>query len=454
MKKLQIRRTRIFLYSLIIAFKVIDMSRQKILYVVLILLLFPLGLSAQPLWGRSPIYTFNIVKGSAPTSTNTPIRTTTYASRENLDIKVVDAAFTSDTKPFRKGVPITLELSVQNKSKAAIESLSAELELPLYVHSIDKGSFSLQHIATNQKVDIPLSFIISMNYSRTEVPITIHFWNKQGFSYRETKILSLNNQQTVDGAFSTIRRGKDRAVFFAVEKYATFARGRLPNLNNPINDAEKMAKVLRENYGFETQVVKNPKKKVITDILREYDEKYKTNQYDSLGQLFIFFSGHGIKKSGNGYFLPADADPNSYDCINCIPYNVYKGILSNLSCKHILVAIDACFSGTFDEALWKSDEGRWKRKNETSALAKFYERHNQKRARFFLTSGDNKTPDKSVFVKSMLEGLETMDRQNGFITAGELYESFISQNAFTSARFGKFGDDEAGSSFLFFTNKR
>ena len=62
----------------------------------------------------------------------------------------------------------------------------------------------------------------------------------------------------------TFRSGKDYALFFAVQDYSEW-----PDLRNPISDAETIAKELRKNYGFKTEVVKNPDLEGIYKKLRK-----------------------------------------------------------------------------------------------------------------------------------------------------------------------------------------
>ena len=65
-----------------------------------------------------------------------------------------------------------------------------------------------------------------------------------------------------------IRKVKDRALFFAVEDYKEW-----PDLQKPVEDAEEIARDLRDLYAFETEIVRNPTRNQIYDKLEAYQQK-------------------------------------------------------------------------------------------------------------------------------------------------------------------------------------
>src|SRR5271165_2827111 len=66
----------------------------------------------------------------------------------------------------------------------------------------------------------------------------------------------------------TWRSHNDYALLFATNEYDSWQP-----LNNPITDAEAIAKELHDGYGFETEVVTNPKRAEILAKLREYGQR-------------------------------------------------------------------------------------------------------------------------------------------------------------------------------------
>ena len=147
------------------------------------------------------------------------------------------------------------------------------------------------------------------------------------------------------------RQNKDRALLFAVNDYR-----HMTDLQNPVKNARDIAQELNSRYGFVTEVVANPTFEQIEQKILEYQQAYRKGTYASDGQLFIFFSGHGLRRGKNGYFMPADGDPDRpYN--KGMEYDFWRSEMDAIDCKHILVAIDACHSITFDPG-WENKPDR------------------------------------------------------------------------------------------------
>ena len=242
--------------------------------------------------------------------------------------------------------------------------------------------------------------------------------------------------------FSQNRQGKDRALFFAVNTY-----DKMTDLNNPIKNARDIAAELEKSYGFEIEIVSNPTSLEIENKIIAYKEQYRKGRYASSGQLFIFFSGHGVKQGNNGYFMPKDGDPDRPHR-TAIEYDYWRSKIDEINCKHILVAIDACHSATFDPN-WKNRSGfaRPGEQNADRVIINF----DAYKARLFFTSdavGDE-TPDRSTFARQFLTGLRNKIFGIDYMTSDELYGSYLKKAA-PLAGGGSFGTDEPGSTFLFF----
>jgi sulfatase modifying factor 1 len=242
------------------------------------------------------------------------------------------------------------------------------------------------------------------------------------------------------------RQGKDFALFFAVENYSHW-----PILYNPIDDAEEIAQDLKDLYGFETEVVKNPSRNQIYDKLDTYQRK----AYAKDAQLLIFFSGHGdfIEGKGEGFFIPRDGKLQDRYQDTYLPHARLQRIIDNIPCPHILLAIDACYSGTFDEqvAARYKDKSGWGRPNdnEEAERKRFIENSLRYRSRLFLTSGGKeRTPDPSAFAEAFKTALRAFGGQDRILEYAELYYQYL-QKATPMPRFGEFGANETGSNFLF-----
>jgi uncharacterized protein (TIGR02145 family) len=221
-------------------------------------------------------------------------------------------------------------------------------------------------------------------------------------------------------------------------------------LSNPIADAKAIAQELERTYNFATEVVENPNIDEIEAKLKLYSNRFANNELDQNGQLFIYFSGHGVVDNQNGFFLAKDSDPDKLSR-TAFAYEYWRPFINNISCKHILVAIDACFSGTFDPYWWSRSGGPFKRPGELSDSEKLIANHAQYTTRLFFTSAaETESPDQSNFARKLLEGLRSGGGADNILTSTELFAYLELANP--KPHRGEFGKNEAGSSFLFIPN--
>lgn len=242
-----------------------------------------------------------------------------------------------------------------------------------------------------------------------------------------------------------MRAGQDYALFFAVDDYEN-----MNSLSNPVQNATDLAKELEDNYGFETEVVSNPDLLTIERKLKQYRRKFRRGHFDQKGQLFIFFSGHGLQRGRNGYFVPGDGDPETIHRTG-VEYDWLRSEIDNFACQHILVMIDACHSITFDPS-WESKTDRDFGRNSDKDRDKVLTAHQEYQARLFITSdavGDE-TPDRSSLVREFLRALHDHYSPNGYLTHNELLGTYLKGNAFPTPGGGEFGSDHPSSRFLFF----
>lgn len=243
------------------------------------------------------------------------------------------------------------------------------------------------------------------------------------------------------------RKGKDYALFFAVNKYQS---PKLTSLQNPISDAKRIAQELQNSYGFQTEVVENPTYETIEQKLQEYNRNFNTGKFDKDGQLLIFFSGHGSRQLTNGYFLPSDVNPDNLRQ-TAFAYKLWRDDMDAIDCKHILVAIDACYSGSFDPKFGMRTDGLFgTRAGELTEGQLLIAEHEKHKTRLFFTSGESEqpTPDKSDFAKKFMASLLSKGYDDGVLTSSEMFSNHL-EKAAPRPRTGEFGGDEAGSSFVF-----
>ena len=119
----------------------------------------------------------------------------------------------------------------------------------------------------------------------------------------------------------------------------------ISNLQTASNDAIAVEQILREKYGFKTVLLIDANQKTILNAL----ERMRV----SLGHednLVLYYAGHGDldAKTGRGYWLPTDADPDDRD--SWIGNNDVTAMIDTMAAKHVLVIADSCYSGTLTQS--------------------------------------------------------------------------------------------------------
>lgn len=222
-------------------------------------------------------------------------------------------------------------------------------------------------------------------------------------------------------------------------------------MSNPIKDAQTIAEDLKDSYGFETEVVTNPTKRQIYDKLDAYQKK----QYAQDGQLLIFFSGHGkfIEDTEEGFFVPIDGKLDDPSGESYLSHTLLNRAIGNIPCNHILFAIDACYSGTFDGDIALSQSKFTHSRENALPRDSIIKKKMAYKSHLYLTSGGKeRTPEgvkHSPFTEQFLTALRDFD---GFVKDGILsYSELCShmEKANPLPRAGQFRENEPGGSFLF-----
>ena len=233
----------------------------------------------------------------------------------------------------------------------------------------------------------------------------------------------------------------DYALLFATDIYDSF-----PNLVNPIFDAETIKGELNMNYNFKTHLVKNPRRDSILAKLRIYS----SINYGKEDQLMIFFAGHGVFDDvyKEGYLMAADTKNDDIVKSSYLSHSILQTIVNNIPCEHILLVIDACFSGTFDQRIASRGNDETDRINEEWIKKKL-----SLKTRKYITSGgkeyvsDGKKGHHSPFARRILQALRDYGGSDGVLTLAELLVNL--EGIDPEPRSSEFGDNEPGSSFLF-----
>lgn len=136
--------------------------------------------------------------------------------------------------------------------------------------------------------------------------------------------------------------GKSFAVVIGINSYEKW-----PPLEFAVNDAKAITKRLKET-GFDHITVildkEATQRRILTELFHELPKKVGLND-----RLFFYFAGHGqtedLPKGGKrGYIIPVDGDVSNYGA-TAISMDQIKSLSSRIPAKHILYAMDSCYSG-------------------------------------------------------------------------------------------------------------
>lgn len=192
-------------------------------------------------------------------------------------------------------------------------------------------------------------------------------------------------------------RGKRYALVLANQDYVHW-----PKLDTPVADGEAIAERLRQQFGFEVQLVTNATRQSMLAGLSALRQKAAPED-----QVVVYYAGHGQmdEVTARGYWIPVDADTK--DLANWVSVIDVTDQLAAMAARHVLVIADSCYSGTLAGSLMPQIDAALdaqQRQHHLSLIGK-------QRARVALTSGglepvvDGGGGTHSLFARSLLDVL-------------------------------------------------
>lgn len=146
---------------------------------------------------------------------------------------------------------------------------------------------------------------------------------------------AVKTQSQTQPSISSLDFGRYTALIIGNNDYQ-----HLGNLKTAHNDAQVIEQVLREQYGFKTELLIDANRQTMLSAL----DRLRVTLTDR-DNLIIYYAGHGdLDDDGHGYWLPVDADPQNTD--KWISNKAIARSVDAISAKHVLVLADSCFSGT------------------------------------------------------------------------------------------------------------
>lgn len=187
----------------------------------------------------------------------------------------------------------------------------------------------------------------------------------------------------------------------------------LPKLISAKKDAQDVANLLKNKYGFKTTLKLDATR---SDIIITLDQLRKN--LTPKDNLLIYYAGHGSldKPADEGYWLPVDATEDSQ--LNWISSSQITTNIKAIPAKHVLVVADSCYAGTLTRNVSPRGVSVTKTKNEYQSIV-------ERRIRSVMCSGglepvlDGSGKDgHSVFASAFLD---VLDSNEGIIDGLELF---------------------------------
>ncbi len=341
----------------------------------------------------------------------------------------------ANTLPKIQWFTPTLELTGSPNAEAMVEALidshHAIREIKITVKSGDQSNAQNVNVADNE-------------FSKTiALKVTLYDGNN------EITLTATNNKGGKVSSFRSIKVGKDilsklqfanrkdYALIFATDRYENWS-----GLNNPIAGAEALNSMLKADYGFETELIKNPSLKDIQRKLSEYESK----SYSSQDQLLVYFAGHCFFDNlmGFGYVVAANSAKNDPKKSSYLAQKDLRLDLNKFKCDHIFLAMDLCCADLADTRF----ESGLPVNNITQAG--LVDKLNIK-TRKFLNGGDteykadNVPGNFSPFTTQLIESLKQNSEKRKPKTFSEINFYFKNLEIYS----GSFGEDSPQSEFLF-----
>ncbi|HRK55663.1 MAG TPA: caspase family protein [Cyclobacteriaceae bacterium] len=336
--------------------------------------------------------------------------------------------------------PELISSEVQNGSvtiKAGVRSDEKLKQVELYVNGRIPTSDRGIGISPATNFDYTIEKQVVLSTGSNEIKIMAE--NESGMVTTESRVI--NVKETV------IAQRTDYALIIATNEYDEW-----DDLINPVFDATTIGDELKENYGYKVDMVLNPTKSELLRKLREYNSmNFLPND-----QLFIFIAGHGkfdalIK---DGYLVCKDSKIVDDTHESYLPFSYLRTAIDNNPSRHVFLVMDACFGGTFDQAIAK----RGGEDNMYTEITQdeYINKKLKYKTRLYLTSGakeyvpDGRAGKHSPFASKLVEALRGYGGKNKVLTSQQVF--WYVERVRPEPRFGTFGDNEPGSEFIFVAN--
>ena len=288
-------------------------------------------------------------------------------------------------------------------------------------------------------------FMANLKIISTLSSLQITATDKQGNSTVLTfPINKKGTENPKDDMEEEMKKRKYHAILIAEKDYID---PNIRDLESPIRDAELLKDVLVNQYTFDSVNVLtlyNTNQKDITTAIAN-----KLNNLTDNDNLLIFYAGHGTMITTNiketfGFLIPSDAKKgNVFDYINSEHIKFIFG-QETVKARHILIVLDACFSGALLRETPQAGPGTLSEQNKLIS-------------RKVMTSGNvEEVPDSSIFIHIFIKSLR--ENESGYLSTNDIWKKVRtavqnqSENDPKYSAFREVGD--TGGQFIFRRRKK
>jgi hypothetical protein len=240
--------------------------------------------------------------------------------------------------------------------------------------------------------------------------ILFYFQNSYSQNYRNMEVIIRSEEGNIISHYE-----KSYALVVGISNYT---RG-WKNLPNAIKDAYRVKDVLQRRHGFFVQVIEDPTKNQLLNVLETFMFKYGISVNN---RLLFYFAGHGysmkMPHGKLGYIVPSDAPTPKFRAEfmkKAISMEEFKSKTYQIQAKHVLYVFDSCFSGSIFATM----------RDHAPPPSRITQRISVP-VRQFITAGNEneKVPDISIFTEQFIEALNGNSHADswpdGYLTGEEL----------------------------------
>ena len=331
----------------------------------------------------------------------------THAARSSFKISIVPQSTQTDIQP----PAITI---ISPDIKRSLKAVVKEAQLTVIGQATDiSGVASVTVNGIVARLNAQGSFSADLLLKPGENQITVVAIDTLGNKGIEQFILQRQSDEVaapVVAPLSAAESGRNYALLIGINLYQ-----QIPKLQTAVHDAQEVARVLEEQYGFTATLLLDGKatRSAIIKELNSIKNRLTTND-----RLLIYYAGHGWndKETETSYWLPVDSEPN--DPTNWLEAKTVTDQLKRSQVRQVLVVADSCYSGTIS----RSFDPRLSSPGGTRDM--YLQRLMEKPSRILIASGGNEPVSDSggsghsIFADVLLKALKKpFDRR---FTAEEL----------------------------------